>query len=103
MGLLDFPNPVGWFESVKDEDQKRDIINAVLSATYSAWIAFVWRSGSSKIAQWFGEGQALQDSAIAMYLTLRTLEKKNLLTLTLPKDMLNPDLLSKFQTEEMTK
>lgn len=103
MGLIDFPNPVGWFEGVKDADQKRDIINSVTSAVYSAWIAFTWRSGTSKWAQVIGEGKALQDSATAMYLALHELEKKNFLTLTVPQDLLDANNLSRFQTERMTK
>lgn len=103
MGLIDFPNPVGWFEGVKDEDQKRDVINSVMSGVYSSWINFVWRSGESKWAQWFGEGKALQDSATAMYLSLRELEKKNFITLTVPQDLLAPNNLSRFQTERTTK
>ena len=102
MGLLDF-NPVSWFESAINAKLEREAANALLSAALSNYITFLWRSGSSKIALWFGEGRALQDAAVAMYLTLNSLETKNFLTLTLPKDMLNADLLSQFQTERMTK
>lgn len=102
MAILDFPNPVSWVTSLKDDNQKRDLINATMSALYSAQISFLWRSGSSKFALWLGEGKALQDAAVAMYLTLRTLEKKNFLTLAIPSDMLTPEILSRFQTERIT-
>jgi len=103
MGFLDFPNPADWFTSVKDDDQKRALINAAQSAMYSSWITFMWRSGSSRLAQWFGEGAAMQEAAISAYLTLSNLETKNFLTLTVPQDMLNADLLAKFQTERKVK
>ena len=103
MSLLEFPNPVGWYESGKNAGLERDEVNAFVSMLYSAQISFLWRSGSSKWAQYIGEGKALQDAATAMYLSLSKLEKKNFLTLTVPSDMLAADNLSKFQTEEHTK
>ena len=99
MPLLEFPNPVSWIEGAKNAGLERETANAFLSMLYSAQITFLWRSGESKLAQWFGEGKALQDAATAMYLSLRTLEKKNFLTLTVPQDLLAADNLSKFQTE----
>jgi hypothetical protein len=96
MGLIDFPSPVGWFESVKDEGQKRDLINATMSALYSAQITLLWETGRRKL---WGEGAALQRTAVSMYLTLSTLEKKGLIVLTVPKDLLDPNVLSQFQTE----
>ena len=103
MGLLDFPDPTSWITNVKDDEQKRALINTAASAAYSASITMLWRSGSSKWAQWFGEGQAMQDAATAMYLSLRELEQKKFLTLTVPQDLLSADNLSRFQTEEKTK
>ena len=103
MGLLDFPNPADWITSIKDDEQKRQLINSAASAAYSAWITFTWRSGTSWIAQKLGEGKALQDSAVAMYLSLRELESKNFLVLTVPKDLLDSNLLSQFQSEWRTK
>jgi len=98
MPLLDFPNPVGWYESAKNAGLARDEANAFVSMLYSAQITFLWRSGESKLAQWFGEGKALQDAATAMYLSLQPLQKKNFLTLTVPQDLLNADNLSRFET-----
>ena len=103
MALLDFPNPVGWYESAKNSGLERDEINAFVSMLYSAQIAFLWRSGSSKWAQWLGEGKALQDAATAMYLSLSALEKKGFLTLTVPQDLLEADNVSRFQTERVAK
>lgn len=102
MGLLEFPDPVSWYEGAKTSGLERDEMNAFASMVYSAQITFLWRSGSSKWAQWIGEGKALQDAATAMYLSLSTLEKKNFLTLTVPQDLLAADNLSKFQTERKT-
>jgi hypothetical protein len=103
VALLEFPNPVSWIEGAKNAGMERDTLNAFLSMLYSAQISFLWRSGSSKWAQWVGEGKALQDAATAMYLSLLTLEKKNFLSLTVPKDLLNPDNLSTFQTTSKEK
>jgi hypothetical protein len=103
MGLFQIPDPVSIFESAKNSGLEREIINSFVSATYSAWISAMWRSGSSKWAVWTGEGQGMKDAATAMYLSLRELEQKGFLTLTVPKDLLDADNLSKFQTEEKIK
>jgi len=98
VGLISIPDPVSIFESAKNAGMERDEINALASAAYSSWITAMWRSGSSKWAQWIGEGKALQDAATAMYLSLQELEKKNFLTLTVPSDLLDAANLSRFQT-----
>jgi hypothetical protein len=103
MGLIDFPNPADWYNSAKNGGLERDEVNAFVSMAYSAQISFLWRSGASKWAQWLGEGKALQDTATAIYLTLAGLEKKGFLRLTVPQDLLDPNNLSKFQSEEHTK
>jgi len=100
VSFLSFPDPVSIFESAKTAGLERDELNALVSAAYSATITALWRSGDAKWSAWFGEGQALKDAATAMYLSLRALEKKNFLTLTVPSDMLKPENLSKFQTEK---
>jgi hypothetical protein len=98
MGLLDFPNPVSYYEGVKNGTLEREEVNALVSMAYSAQISFLWRSGSSKWAQWTGEGKALQDAATVMYLSLSNLQKKGFLTLSVPSDLLAAENLSKFQT-----
>jgi hypothetical protein len=103
MGLLDFPDPASWFNEVKNGSLERQEANAFVSMLYSAQISFLWRSGAAKWADWTGEGAALRDAATAMYLTLSNLESKNFITLTVPKDLLDADNLSKFQTEKVTK
>lgn len=99
MGLLDFPDPVAMFEGGKNANLEREITNSIVSAAYSAWISAMWRSGSAKWALWAGEGQAMKDAATAVYLSLRALEKKGFLALTVPQDLLSADNLSRFQTE----
>ena len=103
MGLIDFPDPVSMFEGASNAKLEREVINSIISAAYSAWISFVWRSGSTKWAMWTGEGQAMKDAATSMYLSLRDLEQKKFLCLTVPQDLLDADNLSRFQTEEKTK
>jgi hypothetical protein len=103
MGLIDFPDPIGMFEGGKTAGLEREVINSLMSAAYSAWITFMWESGAAKWADWSGEGRALKASATAAYLTLRELEQKKFLTLTVPQDLLDADNLSQFQTEEKIK
>ena len=100
MPLFNFPDPASIYEGVKNAGLEREIANALVSSAYSAWISGMWRSGSAKWADWTGEGQAMKDAATAMYLSLRELEKKGFLVLTVPHDLLNSNNLSNFQTEE---
>jgi hypothetical protein len=101
MGILDFPNPADWYNAAKNGNLQRQEVNAFVSMLYSAEIAFLWRSGAAKWADWTGEGKALKDAATAMYLSLQALEKQGFLTLTVPSDLLSPDNLSKFQTSSV--
>jgi hypothetical protein len=100
MGLFNIPDPISMYESAKNAGLERDVANAFVSASLSATIAAMWRSGSAKWASWAGEGQALKDAATVMYLSLREQEKTGFLTLTVPQDLLDPNNLSKFQTEK---
>jgi hypothetical protein len=103
MGIFQIPDPVSMFESAKNAGLEREVANALVSATLSAAITGMWRSGSAKWADWTGEGQALKDAATVMYLSLRDLERQNFLTLTVPKDLEDADNLSRFQTEHQEK
>lgn len=100
MSFLAFPDPLSDILASKLE---KDVVNSLLSAAYSSWITFMWSSGSAKWAQFTGEGKAMRDAATSAYLSLRTLEKKNFLTLTVPTEMLAADNLSRFQTEQQEK
>ncbi len=99
MGLFELPDPVSMFEGAKNAGLERDIANALVSASLSAAITGMWRSGSAKWADWTGEGQALKDAATVMYLTLEQQLKPGFLTLTVPKEILDPNNLARFQTE----
>lgn len=100
MGLIDFPDPGAIFNSFKTGGMERDTLNAILSAMYSSYISGMWAEGCGKWAIWTGAGEGLKDAATASYLSLRELEKKGFLTLTVPKDLLDANNLSRFQTEE---
>ena len=91
------------FEGAKNAQLEREVVNSLVSAAYSAWISAMWRSGSAKWVSYSGEGPALKDAATAVYLSLADLEAKGFLSLTVPKDLLDPNNLSRFQTEEKTK
>lgn len=106
MGLFQIPDPISMFESAKNAGFERDVAAAMVSATVSAAISGMWRSGSAKWADWTGEGQALKDAATVMYLTLQQrLEKlaPGLLVLTVPQDLLDPNNLARFQTQAKEK
>lgn len=103
MGLIDFPDPASMIEGAKTAGLEREVINSLMSAAYSAWITFMWTSGSAKWADFTGEGQALKAAATSAYLSLRELEQKKFLALTVPQDLLDAANLSKFQTEQKTK
>ena len=103
MDFIGIPDPVSMMEAAANGKLERELVNSLVSSSYSALISFLWRSGSSKWAIWTGEGQGMKDAATALYLSLRELEQKQFLTLTVPKDLLDADNLSKFQTEEKTK
>ena len=103
MGLIDSPDPGAIFNSFKMGALERDTLNAILSAMYSGYISALWSEGVSKWAIWSGAGQGLKDAATATYLSLRVLEKKNFLTLTVPADLLSANNLARFQTESQTK
>jgi hypothetical protein len=99
VGLFDIPDPVSIFESAKTSGLEREAMNALMSASYSATITAMWRSGSAKWADFTGEGQALKDAATAMYLTLSQQLKPGFLTLTVPQDLLDANNLARFETE----
>jgi hypothetical protein len=103
MGLISIPDPVSIYESAKNAGLERDVANAFVSASLSAAISGMWRSGSAKWATWTGEGRALKDAATVMYLTLEQQLKPGFLTLTVPKDLLDADNLSRFQSELIKK
>ena len=103
MALISLPDPVSILEAAENAKLEREVVNALVSAEYSALIAFVWRAGSSKLAAALGIGEAMRDAATVRYLSLRELEKKGFLALTVPKDLLGADNLARFQTEYQSK
>lgn len=103
MGLFNIPDPVSIFENAKNSGLEREEINALVSCGYSALIALLWSSANSRCVSWLGLTQALKDQATAIYLSLHQLEGKNFLTLTVPKDLLDPDNLARFTTEQIKK
>lgn len=96
MGLIDF-NPVGWVEAAKNAGYERNVVNVLLSGAISAWIAAMWGLGKKKFFSFAA------DAATAAYLSMRQLEQKNLLTLTVPRDLLDAGNLARFQTEAVSK
>jgi len=56
MGLFEIPDPVSMFESAKNAGLEREVADALVSASVSAAITGMWRSGAAKWAEWTGEG-----------------------------------------------
>lgn len=102
MSLISIPDPVSILEAAATAKLERETINSLASSAYSAQISFLWRAGAGKLAAALGLGQAMQDAATSQYLSLRELEKKGFLTLTVPKDLLAADNLARFETEWKT-
>ena len=100
MALLDFPNPVAWFEAAATGKLERDVVKIALSSLYSSQITFMWSEGNKKL---WGFGQGLRDTATSLYLSLQPMVEKGDLDLTVPTEMLNADNLSRFQTISSTK
>lgn len=103
MALISLPDPVSILEAAATAKLEREVVNSLASSAYSAQISFLWRAGASKLAGALGVGPAMQDAATSQYLSLRELEKKGFLTLTVPKDLLDADNLARFQTEYQSK
>lgn len=92
------------FENAKSAGLEREIAIALVSATLSATIAGMWRSGSAKWADWTGEGQAFKDAATVMYLTLNNFQiEKHPIILTVPLDLLDPKNTSRFTNSQEKK
>ena len=104
MGLFEIPDPVSMFESAKNAGLEREVAVELISASISSAITFAWASGSAKWADWTGEGQALKDGATVAYLTLsEKIIDGSKLTITVPKALLDPNNLARFQTQEKKK
>ena len=75
------------------------------SAAASSYITGLWSEGKA-VQKWkflSAQGPALCDMATATYLSLREMERKGFLILTVPEDLLDPNNLSRFQTERKIK
>jgi len=97
MDLIGFPDVIGWFESAATAKMEREVAMAMVSTMLSSYIAGLWRSGDAKLVDWAGEGEALKEMAMCTYLSLRNMQIKGLV-LTVPKDMLDANFESKFET-----
>lgn len=103
MGLIDFPDPVSMFEGAKTAGLEREVAEALVSVAISDYITGLWAQGTSKLFNWFGEAQAAKDMATACYLSVARNDLLKWLVLTVPKDLLDPANLSRFQTQSQEK
>jgi hypothetical protein len=94
--MFDLPNPVGMYEQAKNAGLEREIVEDILGQMYSDYITTRWTMKNIPIL-----GPGLSAGAYATYVSLKNgkLYTEGKLRLTVPQDMLNPDILAKFQTE----
>lgn len=97
MGLISLPDPVSMFEAAANGKLEREAANALVSSSLSGWISFLWTLGKKSL---FGLGPALQAMATAQFLSLRELETKNFIVLTVPTELLTADNISQYETEK---
>lgn len=94
--MFDLPNPIGMYEQAKNAGLAREIVEDVLSQAYSDYLTTRWTWRTLPII-----GNGIGEGAIATLVSLRNsqLYEEGKIRLTVPKSMLDPDLLSKYQTE----
>lgn len=88
-----FPDPLSDALVAKLESH---LANAIASSQLSGWVTFLWTLGKKNL---LGFGPAFQAMATAQLQSLRQLETKGFLVLTVPNEMLAPENLAKYQTE----
>lgn len=102
MDLFGLPSPASIFEAWANGKLERETAITLLSTGYSALVASLWTSGNkSRLAKWLGIGSAERDAATAIYLSLQpAIVARNLNALSVPKGLLDPNNLARFQTED---
>jgi hypothetical protein len=95
--MFGIPDPLS---DILANKMEKEIVKVVMSTAYSASISGMWSTGGGKLAQWLGVGQGERDAATATYLSLQPMVERGDLVLTVPKEMLEPNNLARFQTEE---
>lgn len=96
MGLISLPDPVSMFESAKNAGLEREIVEDILGQMYSDYLTTRWTWRTVPIV-----GAGISAGAYATYVSLKNgrLFADGRLRLTVPKSMLDPDLLSQYETE----
>lgn len=96
MGLISLPDPVSMFETWKNAGEEREVAEDILSQMYSDYLTTRWAWRSVPII-----GNGIAAGAYATYVSLKNgkLFADGRLRITVPKSMLDPDLLSLYQTE----
>jgi len=98
--MFDLPDPVGMYEQAKNAGLEREIAEDFLGVAYSGFINLVW--GLRKIPIF---GPAFAAQALSIYFSLKNgkLFQEGKLRITVNKSLLDPDLLSQYQTEWINK
>ncbi len=87
------------FESAKNAGIERTVAEALVSVAISDYITGLWAQGTTKLFNWFGEGQAAKDMATACYLSVTRNDQLKWLVLTVPQDLPEANNLARFQTQ----
>ncbi len=94
--MFGLPDPLA---DILGNKLEKNIAKTLLSATYSASITGLWSSKQSRLAQWLGIGQADRDVATSIYLSLQPMVESGDIVLTVPRELLDPNNLARFQSE----
>lgn len=74
--FLSVPNPADIVNGILTGKLEREFGKALLSAAFSAQIAFLWAASESRIPKWLGLGKAFKDMATAIYCSLEPIVDK---------------------------
>jgi hypothetical protein len=89
MGLFDVPNPVGYYEQIRDEDLKREMIALSTSIVYSQYITFLYETGIAIEGKWLAGvfSQALIKMAASMFKMLMLQDSQKLVYTGVPIEL----------------
>lgn len=93
-GLPDF------FGDLLAHGLEKEVWKDIASAAFSGYISGLWAGKQSKVSAILGLGQAERDIATSTWLALQPMVERGELVLTVPKELLDPDNLARFQTQE---
>jgi hypothetical protein len=98
--MFNLPDPVSMFETAKNAGLEREVALDFIGTAYSSFLNLLW--GLQKVPV---VGGAFKAQALGTFFSLRNsqLYQEGKIKLTVKKEMLDPDLLSQYETEWVQK